>query len=65
MIYHLARLITGSIKILEERLDHIKCQLSDSHGIITLSEVWFNNEIDSAPFRKDRSNNESYGGVLT
>ena len=58
----------------EETLDHIKCQLSDSYDIINLSETWNRNEIDSvslilngvqAPFRKDWSNNEGYGGMLT
>jgi hypothetical protein len=62
-----------SIRRCEEKLDHIKCQLSDNYDIITLSETWLNNEIDNAslnligfqvPLRKDRFTNEGYGGVL-
>ena len=37
-----------SIRRFNEKLDHIKCQLSDTYDIITLSETWLNNEIDSA-----------------
>ena len=51
----------------------IACGLSDKYDIITESETWLNSKCCSTPlqlqgyqtpFRKDRSDDQGYGGVL-
>ena len=56
-----------------EKLDHISLSLADNYDIITLSETWLKSSNDSSqlclpgfqsPFRKDRINDQGFGGVL-
>jgi hypothetical protein len=56
-----------------DKVDHIRCELSQDYDIITLSETWLssrhtNNDLTlegfQKPFRKDRPDNLGYGGVL-
>lgn len=62
-----------SLRNAPEKVDHIFHALSDKYNIITVSETWLDNSINSSylirngyqlPFRKDRFDNQGYGGVL-
>ena len=62
-----------SLRSYKDKLDHIRCNLADQFNIITLSETWLYNSIQSKylhllgfqpPFRRDRPDNSGYGGVL-
>jgi exonuclease III len=62
-----------SIRSNKTKLDHISCSLADEYDIITLSETWLNSTSEishlllkdfQSPFRKDRKNDDGYGGVL-
>ena len=62
-----------SLRACPEKLDHISFSLCDNYDIITLSETWLKSTNDSSqlclpgfqsPFRKDRINDQGFGGVL-
>ena len=62
-----------SLRNFNEKLDHIRCDLAESFDIVTLSETWLDDSIHSnklhlsgfqSVFRKDRHDNQGYGGVL-
>ena len=62
-----------SLRNYSERLDDIRCSLTNQFNIITLSETWLNNSIDTKclhlndfqpPYRRDRPDNSGYGGLL-
>jgi exonuclease III len=56
-----------------DKIEHIRCELADNFDIVTLSETWLHSNCDNleleingfqSPFRKDRSNDSGYGGVM-
>ena len=57
-----------------EKIDHIQAALTEKYDIITISETWLKNGIDTnyltlpgyhTPVIKNRIDNSGYGGVLT
>ena len=63
-----------SLRNYNDKLDHIKCNLAENYDIITISETWLHDNISSStlhlsgfqpPYRKDRTGNVGFGGVLT
>ena len=56
-----------------EKLLYLKCNYAERYDIITVSETWLTKSFNTdqfcingyqKPFRKDRENDEGYGGVM-